>query len=367
MNPLSMKKYFENNIKKVIGQIISLSLGVVIIYFIFAIGGGFLTVVSKLQEVPFKDKVTFISSEDEESTKKLEECYGELIENNEVDRVLKIEYNSSTMKTIMGMMGCRVYGLGREDIKYIFNKENYKLTEGRLPEENDEIVASVEYVKANGYKINDYIGNEVRDSEQLIGKKKLVGIFNGEEITAYYLNDNIRSYGYLALFNNFEEIEKISDKYEKDIRIIDKNTHSKYSTSLKTSFKFFGAFIIGIMILIEWVILNNLMYINLFSRKGELALLYAIGQSDKKIRKMIMAEQGAIIFVGYFLGVLIGIIGMIFFNSVYLEVVGQKFPIFSPWYLLGGFILSLMMILTSRLPLRKFFKKVDRVVVLEGS
>lgn len=367
MNPLSTRKYFANNMKKVIGQVISLSLGVAIIYFIFAIGGGFLTVVSKLQEAPYKDKVIFMSSKEEDSTKKLEECYGRLIENNGVDKVLKIEYNSSTMKTIMGMMGCRVYGLGREDIKYIFNKENYKLTDGRLPEDNDEIIASVEYVKANGYKINDYIGNEVRDSEQLIGKKKLVGIFNGDEITAYYLNDNIRNYSYLALFNNFESIEKISDKYQKDIRVIDKNTYSNLMISLKTSFKFFGVFIIGIMILIEWVILNNLMYINLFSRKGELALLYAIGQSDKKVRKMILAEQGAIIFVGYLLGAFIGIIGMIFFNSIYLEGVGQKFPVFSPSYLAGGFILSLIMILTCRLPLRKFFKKVDRVVVLEGA
>lgn len=367
MNPLSARKYFENNMKKVIGQVVSLALGVAIIYFVFAIGGGFLPVVSKLQEATFKDKVIFMSSEDEDSTKKLEECYGELIENSGVDKVLKIEYNSSSMKTIMGMIGCRVYGMGREDIKYTFNKENFKLTDGRLPEDNDEIIANVEYVKANGYKINDYIGNEVKDLEQLVGKKKLVGIFSGDEITAYYIKEDIKNHSYLALFNNFDKVEQISDKYEKDISVIDRSTFSNLMTSLKISFRFFGVVIIGVMILIEWVILNNLMYINLFSRKEELALLYAIGHSDKKIRKMILAEQGVIIFVGYLIGAFIGIIGMIFFNSVYLEGVGQKFAIFSPWYLAGGFILSLIMILTCRLPLRRFFKKVDRVVVLEGS
>lgn len=366
MNPLSAKKYITNNIKKVAGQVVSLALGVSIIFFIFAIGGGFLNIMSRAHESNFDDKVMLLPK-GKNSMEKLQMCYDELIESTGVDKVLEFEYSYSSVKTILGITGCNVNGLSREDIKYIFSRENYNLIEGTMPESNDEMIASEEYVKANGYKIDDYIGNEVSDVEGLIGKKKLVGIFKGDEITAYYLNENIKNKCYLVLVNNSDEVQKITDRYDKEVSVIDKSTDAVFMSTLKTSLKSFGVFITVFMVIIEWIILNNLIYINLFSRRGELSLLYAIGQSDKKIRKMILAEQGAIIFMGFLLGAFIGIIGTIFFNSSYLEGVGQKIPIFSPWYLVGGFILSLMMILTSRLPLRKFFKKVDRVVVLEGS
>lgn len=366
MNPLSVRKYITMNMKKVIGQVISLALGVSIIFFIFAIGGGFLNIMSRVHETNFNDKVMLLPKE-KNSIEKLQMCYDDLIESKGVDKILEFEYSYSSVKTILGVTGCNVNGLSREDIKYIFSRENYNLIEGTMPESNDEMIASEEYVKANGYKINDYIGNEVSDLEGLIGKKKLVGIFKGDEITAYYLKEKIESNCYLVLVNNSDEVQKIIDRYDKEVSVIDKNTDSALMSALKTSLKSFGVFITVFMVIIEWTILNNLIYINLFSRKGELSLLYAIGQSDKKIRKMILAEQGAIICMGFLLGAFIGITGTIFFNSAYLEGVGQKIPIFSSWYLVGGFILSLMMILTSRLPLRKFFKKVDRVVVLEGS
>jgi ABC-type antimicrobial peptide transport system permease subunit len=367
MNPLSIRKYFANNVKKIIGQVISLALGVSIIYFIFAIGGGFLEVISKTTEAPLKNKVLIMPSKESNSMEKLEECHRELIKNNEVKKVIKLEYSYSSMKTIMGKIGCDVYGMGKEDIGYFINNENYKLIDGRLPENNDELIASEAYAKSNGYKINDYIGNEVKDSEQLIGKKKIVGIYSGDKITACYLNENISNYGYFVLLNNSDQVEKISDKYEDMVRVINVNSNSLFLESLRSSFKFFGLIIIGVMILIEGIIINNIMYLNLLSRKEELALLHAIGQSDKRIKNMILAQQRTIIFIGYVLGNFIGIIGMIFFNSVYLEGIGQKFSIFNPWYLLGGSILSLIIILTSTLPIKKFFKKVDRVSILEGS
>ena len=367
MNPLSTRKYFANNVWKIVGQVISLAFGVAIIYFIFAIGGGFLEIISKTTESPLKNKVLLMPSKESNSMEKLEQCYGELVRDNNVKKVIKLEYSYSSMRTIMGKVGCGVYGMGKEDIKYFFNNEKYKLIEGRLPENNDELIASEAYSKSNEYKINDYIGNEVKDLEELIGKKKIVGIYSGDKITACYLNENINNYGYFVLVNNSDDVKKISDKYKDVVRVINVESNSLFLASLRKSFIFFGLLIIGVMILIEAIILNNIMYLNLLSRKEELALLHAIGQSDKRIRKMILSEQGNIIFVGYALGTLIGIIGIIFFNSVYLEGMGQVFSIFSPWYLLGGSILSLIIVLTSILASRRFFKKVDRLSILEGS
>lgn len=368
MEPLSTFKYVRNNLNKIAAQVISISLGVAVIYFLFAFGGGFLKNINRLIDAPLKDKAIYTANKS--STTDLRKCYNQVKNTKGVEKILDASMNFTEMKTALGTIGCRAVGLKKADIDYMFKKENYKLTEGRMPEKDGEILANEDYAKSKGYKINQYIGNDVDSTENIEGKKKVVGLFKSNEIIVYYVDESLEKQedgkGFLAIYNNPQALKAVNEKYNKKISVIDVSFFNTFFKSFKSAFIAFGILIVCVILAIEWIILNNLLYINLLSRKESLALMCAVGMGKKEVKNRILKEQGAVIIMGFVFGIIIGILGVASLNFAYLNPNGQKISLFNPMYLSGSICLSIIVFLTSRLPLRKFFKKTDIVSILEG-
>lgn len=370
MEPLSTFKYIKNNSNKIVAQVISLSLGVAIIYFFFAFGGGFIKNINRLMHSPFENKAIYMANKPETALKDLKQCREEIENASGVEKVLDASINSTSMKTVLGTVGCRAVGLKKDDIKYIFENDNLKLTEGRMPENDGEILANEDYAKSKDYKLNQYIGNDINILEGIEGKKKIVGLFKADEIMVFYvdksLEDKQNVRGFITIFNDYKPVKIVDEKYKKSITIMDVAWTETFTKSFEAAFIGFGIFIVCVMIAIEWVILNNLIYINLISRKESIALMCAVGMSQKEVKKVVLREQLAVIIIGFILGTVVGILGVEILNFAYLNPHGQTINIFEPIYLLGSICLSIVVFLTSRVPLRKFFNRTDIMAILEG-
>lgn len=370
MEPLSTVKYIKNNLNKIVAQIISLSLGIAIIYFFFAFGGGFIQNINRLMKYPFVDKAIYMANKPEAMLTDLKKCREEVENTKGVQKVFDASINYTSMKTVLGTVGCRVIGLKKDDLNYLFKEKNYKITEGRMPEKDGEIIANENYAKSKDYNVNQYIGNDVSLSENIEGKKKIVGLYKSDEIIVFYLDESLENKenvkGFITIFNDNSSLKLVNEKYKKSISIMDTAWTQTFTNSFQSAFVGFGVLIVCIMIAIEWVVLNNLIYINLISRSESIALMCAVGMSEKEVKKVILREQSAVIFIGFVLGTIVGILGVEVLNFAYLSPHGQTIDVFNPIYLIGSICLSIIVFLTSRLPLRKFFNKTDIMAILEG-
>lgn len=370
MEPLSILKYIKNNLNKIVAQVISIALGTAIIYFLFTFGGGYMKNISRLLKSPLEDKAVYMNSKTTASPGEFKKCYSEVKRTKGVEKVFDASMTYTSMKTSLGAIGCRIIGLKKADINYMFKKEKYELTKGRMPRYDGEILANEDYARSRGYKINQYVGNDVDSSESIEGKKKIVGLFRSDQIIAYYVDKSLDKKqnvkGFLAVFNNPKAMSTVRKKYNQDLTVVDKAFFAGFADSFESAFIGFGILIVFIILVIEWIILNNLMYINLLSRRETLALMCAVGMGKKEVKGRVLKEQGTIILIGFILGIIIGILGVQALNLSYLNPHGQGIGLFSPIYMSGSICLVIVIFITSRLPLRKFFKNTDIVGILEG-
>lgn len=363
-------KYFSNNIGSLIAIIISIALGVASIYLIFGIGGNFIKIIDRLSVEPIKNQSFYYDSSEHDSKVYLDKMYSELSKSDSVDYIFKGELNNTSMRTILGSIGSRVFGVNSEDLIKIIKAKNYEISEGRMPVNNDEIILNEDYAKANGYKVGEFIGNDVGEHESLAGKKKVTGFIKSKEIINYYINNDIkddaRNAGYIVIFNDEDKLSKIVEKYKNNIQAIDGKTYSGFVNSFNNSFKGLGVFIMVFFITLEWIVLGNLFYINMLSRKEELALMNALGKSKRSIILNLLKENFLVVVCAFMLGAILGLFGTLIINEVYLKAHGQGINIINGSHLLYSSLLPIILGVTVIVPIKRFFRKIDLIEILEG-
>ncbi|WP_238883062.1 FtsX-like permease family protein [Clostridium sp. YIM B02551] len=367
---MNIFKYFSNNIGSLISIIISVALGVASVYLIFGIGGNFIKIIDRLSVEPIKNQSFYYDSSEHDSKLYIDKMYTELTNLDSVDYLFKGELNNTSMRTILGSIGSRVFGVSSQDLIKIMKAKDYEISEGRMPVNNDEIILNEDYAKANGYKVGEFIGNDVDDYESLTGKKKVTGFIKSNEIINYYINNDIkedaRNTGYIVIFNNEDGLNKIVEKYKNNIQAIDEKTYSGFVNSFNNSFKGLGIFIMIFFIILEWIVLGNLFYINMLSRKEELALMNALGRSKSWIILNLLKENFLVVVCAFVLGAILGLFGTVVINEVYLKAHGQGIDIVNGRHLFYSSLLPIILGLTVIVPIKRFFRKVDLIEILEG-
>lgn len=296
-------------------------------------------------------------------------------------------------------------------------EENYtdlgviQLTEGRMPENNSELVLS-QHLASNGnvnYKVGDTLELEVgnrklgegairgqnnpfEEGEKLVQTThktyQVVGIckrpdyenYSAPGYTAYTIGEEELSYSFDVLYqiDKPQNIDKFSNRFintlpEAQQENISYLAHSELFRALGQSpngnynaiLSRMGAILIFIIMIASISLIYNAFSISISERVKQFGLLKSIGATKKQIRRSVLFEASFLCLIGIPLGIGGGLIGI----GVTLHFVGQlmnnllnyniveAIPLelaISPWSVLPAAVIALVTVLISAmLPARR--------------
>lgn len=226
----------------------------------------------------------------------------------------------------------QVFSLVAND-KKMFDNFNIKLDEGRLPENNQEII--LPYFEKTKYKLKDKITLEIFETFEDL--EKLNNSIKKEYIIVGFLEENIFSSNVVFTFleeqkaeefysvyiitedvyNIYEQTEKIYNKYvDNDDASLNYNSDllrwygvSKNENAIEMIWGVALILIIVIMIA-SIIVIYNAFNISFIERKKQFGMLSSIGATSKQLRKMIFKEGLFLSIIGIPLGILGSIIGI---------------------------------------------------------
>lgn len=210
-----------------------------------------------------------------------------------------------------------VTGGGSSLYKYDLYRDRIKITKGRGPDNDYEVIVN-ESLKDN-FGLNKFI-----DDLKVNGNKlKVVGYYtSSDDINSYFINDNTTKYKLIENKNNMiiytDKKDKVIndfkalDKKVKDVYQADKDNYLKENKESMTSSIVVALIMLGIS-LVEIILMTRSSFL---SRIKEVGIYRAIGVKKSDIYKMFMGEAFAIttlaqvpgvLFMGYCIHVLLGI------------------------------------------------------------
>ncbi|WP_234117974.1 ABC transporter permease [Clostridium hydrogenum] len=367
---LSVFLYLKCNLKKFIPQILVVSLGVFLMYFICIIGGG---IESQMQDNVLKpyEKLSYITIN---PAKENEQSYiDKLKTNKDIDRIIYSKRAMNiTADVLIAACGSPAFFTSERDTEYLMKKMNFKLASGRIPREDNEILISNNYAKSKKLKLGSYLGEKV--DKNLTESYKVVGIYNGKNIIAF---GHIKSYesvmkdvnsiiiipkeGRMSRVNDY-----INSHKDKQITLVD---YTMMNYDIGGFFPMFTVFAVVILIITTFVLtftIGNMNYIHFFDRVGEFSILDALGYTKLDIFFKLFKEMCIVIVVGFVFGIALSIIGGNMFNGIYCIPKGVPVEVYNKWYVILSIIVPIAVGGFSSIPTIRFLKNMNTVDVLEG-
>ncbi|MDP4089310.1 MAG: ABC transporter permease [Bacillota bacterium] len=370
MKPLSSWNFYINNKRKVVPVVISLSIGVFLLYFMYIIGDS----VIQTAEAGQPDTLSYFSIlYPEEDTGIDSGVLEEIRQNENVERLIKVGYSETNIAFMGSQSSTMVLFMSKEDFTDFFDKMGLKLKEGNMPSSEDEIFMHWKIAANKGLKPGQYVGREVSDQEQLSGKFKISGTFDGPSQLSFVAVDSSKSDKYscwmvqakpgtIRQLNSFlkgigyEKMGMITLNYIESM--FDNNMQIVYAGSI---------FIEALVILVLCITVGNTTYLHFLQRKREFGILLAVGYRKKDMLKRISAEilymSAASLSVGILLAVVVGFV----IKLVYMDPVGMTIDLFNIKCILVTAILPASVFIISLLPAGRMIRKTDKINVIEGN
>jgi ABC-type antimicrobial peptide transport system permease subunit len=371
LKPLNMFLYIKNNMKKFIPQIFVASLGVFLVYFLCILGGGVKSGITSNVISPY-EKLSVVHIDNPKIDNG--QTYKELSEDSNIDRVI---YSSSVTniltKLLVDTCGTPVFYTETEDTKYLMDKLNFKLIQGKIPDSKNELLINENFAKSFNLKIGDFYGTSENEKQRLNGKYTVVGIYSGKSIITFGFLGNIeeiKQYRHsLIVVPKSGKLQELNLKINSFKNLGYYNTLEREKSSVDGTLKVFNIFAIVMLSITIFVLtftIGNINYMHFYDRLGEFSILDALGYNKLEIAFKLIKELVVIIFIGYILGVITGIFGGLLFNLVYCEPRGVPVAIFNPWYIFISGCIPITVSLFSFMPVVRFLFKVNTVEILEG-
>lgn len=309
----------------------------------------------------------------------------ELKEDNNVDEentsllLLKTQNSLPEIKNLR----CDLIHVNNIGFKNILSKLEIK--EGRLPENNKEIVLEEWVARRNSLNI----GNKLKFN------------INGEdiyyEIVGYY--NNFKSSQYKEKTNIYTLLDNISERDWKQDKVLNimfklknnipiKDNIKKYESMVASDkievnedamklesreFAFNETALISIVLIIPVMIVSIIMIINIFNisvteKVKYFGMLKMLGAAKKDIKKIVLLEAlltGLIVFpIGIMLSIIIVKYIIPLFNISY--IIGDKIRIYGECILFSGVVLIITMIISGYFPARRAAKLVPLDAVFQS-
>ena len=321
----------------------------------------------------------------------------------------------------LGFTDIRAKNLDRDFICiYAFDNDvekqlDFKLKDGRFPENETEIVLSADYVQAAGnvrigdelrmdlgkrtfeedpsfFMSNDWYGDDVRYIPGEVKTYKVVGIiedkrsFVGYNSVGYGCFTRAESFqgGYSQVFIRFDE----PSKYEEYMLRINSslsqmggeydygtNTLTRYEGGLSdAAFKLvfgLGGVICLIIVGTSIFVIANSFRISVEDKKVQFGMLSSIGATRRQIRKIVLREAAWIFLVGTLAGIALGVFVVWALDAVMNYLLKDVFPvkmIFTlPWWvILVTVVLSAVTILFASLIPARLATRITPIEIIRG-
>lgn len=376
MKPLNTLVYIKNNPKKIIPQMFAVALGIFLVYFICIIGGGTKYELNNNVAAPYEKMseiyVLYPKTDNDQ-------LYNYFSKNSNVEKIL---YSSGTTnitaKMIVEECGTYCPYLNETNIKYMMNMYNLKLSQGRLPQNKNEILFNENYAKGRNLKVGDYYGTDVNEKDDLNGKYKLVGEYKGDIVMSFLYSSEspaemkehgyglilIPKTGHLAALN--KDIHSFSVAHPNQYSVDDYGRQYGFISTMFMMFNVFAVVILGVTVFVITFTIVDINYVHFTERLPEFSMLQALGYSQKNIRHKQFSEIIIVIFLGSCGGFILSLLGGYILNELYCIPNGIPLMIISPWYFLLSVLVPVLVAFFSCISINKLIKKMHIVDVIEG-
>ncbi len=376
MKPLSILKYYQNNRKRFLSVLISVTLSVILLYIVQMVIYSSFRLGHHLYTEPRKYFST-ISPKGEVLNRSIITT----IEHTEgVGRVIPCVFDSTSVRAGIGSnYAAMIYSIEPEEITKMMELLDLKLESGRLPEAGNEIVLHKQVAANKGLKIGDIIGRMVSKEETLPGVYHIVGILEGKHILSFapikqYINTYHLPYEYIyggIIFPESGALDEMNQALESMVpsnyQINTINTEKAWLKNSEAKVELFITLVCTFIIIIVSSCIGFLCYIYFTQRRSEFGLLWAIGYSRQKVINRAFAEINGINLLGFALGILLSILTGIILNITYFKPIGDSLEIINLRYILGAACSPLFVTLFSLIPVWRMLKKLDPISIIDGS
>ncbi|WP_315109047.1 ABC transporter permease [Clostridium intestinale] len=355
MRPLSPLKYILANIKKVLITIITVAIGVFVVYFYSLIS-------ATTEELVDLTGGNFVENHSIVYSKSNVEIPKTIIED------LKSSSNTKLLIPIKPIAGSLKYSLGlgassfdienlySEDIVELMDALDQNIVEGSIPKENsNDILIHLRYAKQNNLKIGSII-NE--DNSNLNKEYKVSGIMDGENIIAIVNTDSemkreeafTRGFIYSTYDNSSKDMSAIKEKLPVDIDVIDYKYMEDNFKEMMIGMNSLSYIMSTFIIIVLCITLGNLNYIIFKNRISEFFIMHAMGYKNATLMTKLWRENLILCLVGYGLGIFMCIMTVSILNLTIFNPVGKPFLLLSKSGFIASFTIPLFVSLFSLIP-----------------
>lgn len=131
-------------------------------------------------------------------------------------------------------------------------------------------------------------------------------------------------------------------------------------------FNIFAVIILGLTVFVITFTLSDINYVHFCERLYEFSMLESLGYSKKDIKHKQFLEMILTTLVGTCFGFILSLLGGFIFNEIYCFPNGTPIKIISPWYILLGILVPILVFFFSCISTGKLVNKMEIVDVLQG-
>lgn len=377
MNPLSAFKYIKNNFNRTIPIIISMIVGVLLIY-IFSLLVQSSSEIIHTATINFDDKYAAIFSTSKEPIP--QDLIDRINSDSNVSYVIPYQGVNGYLnyEAAFGSMTINSFNLQEKDISKLLNSLDVKLVQGTLPRENSqEIILHKRFALQNKLKVGDYIGSEVSSLYPLQGKYKISGIMDGPVmISVISENQHNISSDVLLKHSMLIRIKDIKNKdlinyltknSPKNVLIMDYYSDCEQIADISNVINSLSISLTACIILVLCISLGNLNYISFLNRKYEFGVLAAIGYRKSSLYFKLWKENSFICLIGYAAGIAISTIIAYILNITVFQPNGKLIPLWCASGMLTAFFIPFFVSFLSLIAPARELKRSDPLDIIGGS
>jgi len=346
MDPLSPWTYGRRNVRKVLPALIILTFVVMLVFVILSTLGGLRE--SMLVYTGEFDAWTLVFPK--KDTRLPKALLEEIAVHPAVERMIDSRNCFVRVKTLIGPMPFNLRAGRREENRFLLERVNARLRNGKMPEPGTNEVAIHENImKANGWSIGREFGVDVDEEDWMLGRFKVVGILEGPVPVGVcsfeYLNSPLQ-YAFSAKLWEREIIVARRGRTAelnaflrtlKDVKVYDKaRAVDDVTEGFDRIILVFRFISILLIIVVSFVVglINNIFFAQ---RIDEFAVLMAIGHTQRRIFRMVAGETAGLMTLSWTLGLALGLAVFHTFCALVMEPRGIPLPLWQP----GPFLISL--------------------------
>jgi putative ABC transport system permease protein len=383
MKPFSALKFFAENKKKGLMTFIVLIFTVCAVSLITTLIN---SIFDSVNETSMKllENVSFVSYTSDTITGLPQDVVDKMKNNADIDKLVPVDDFAFTNITLAigGNTSIPIDFSKKEDSEVVLKKIGDTVKEGRMPDTGkNEIAVHWKVMNNKGWKLDQTVGSEVNEEENLNGKYKIVGILDGPSVMGFggnsyglekwktngiIKNDSVLAYAVLPKEGKMDSVNKMLDGFDK--KKVSVNTYTSLKKELDKSLGGLSTTMLAIIIIVVFILsvsIGTLMYLIYLQRSEEFGILSAMGYRRSFIRWLIIKEVISLNLIGWVAGTLfsMGVIALLNYY-IYLPK-GTPMGLFSMQSMLYTLIIPAMVTCFSLLPILTKLRHQDAITIIE--